>query len=642
MWPGTDGALAARPAVRAGHRRPRGRGVRRRARDRVRALAGAGARRGRRAARPAGRRPGHPRVGRVSVWHAGGAHRRAGARVGAPPARHARPRPLGAAHLGWGGAGAPDDRPPAGDGGLRAPRRLDRRARVERAPRAAHGRHPGAEGLGLQRDPRQRLGARPARGSRRRLPEDRRGVRVWRQLRGAGRRRGAQSEGDAGPELSASATTSRLTETAKQCDVVLPATHWLERDDIVFPWADFLLYSHKVAEPPAQTRHDYDIFADVAERLGFGAEFTEGKDEAAWLDEFLAASEVPDAEEFRRTGIYVSPERERVGLAEFAADPAGHPLSTPSGMVELAGAACVAAGLSEAPEARLLPADQARPLRLVTPKSRVRIHSQLAELPSFRARDDRSLWLNPADAAARALADGDAVLVESAQGRVRCACRVTEDVMPGVVSLLAGLSPAFGAGRRRCGRVRQRAHLERADAAEPRLPAALDLGGGERRRAPLNRARSRPRPLFCLRLGGMVGQDRCVVRAGGGRRPWCACRVVLSGVGCRSPPSGRSGLEHRLSCLRRYLSGRLPLLPLLRHGPRRPSLRSGGAQGRHSPVLRSRRLHVAVRAPRSRGDRRLPLRLQRAGEQGRRRVRRGGGEIHRGCRGRRLRLPSGT
>ncbi len=236
-----------------------------------------------------------------------------------------------------------------------------------------------------------------------------------------------------------------LTETAKQCDVVLPVTHWLERDDIVDSWADFLLYSHKVAEPAGEARHDYDIFAELAGRMGFGEAFTEGKDAAAWLDELLAASDVGDPDEFRRTGIAFCAERGRVGLAEFAADPVRHPLRTPSGKVELAGAACAAAGLAEVPEARLLPPDGARPLALITPESRVRIHSQLAELPALRARDDRSLWVNPADAAARALADGDSVLVESAQGRVRVPCRVTADVMPGVVSLLAGLSPQFDA-----------------------------------------------------------------------------------------------------------------------------------------------------------------------------------------------------
>jgi anaerobic dimethyl sulfoxide reductase subunit A len=239
-----------------------------------------------------------------------------------------------------------------------------------------------------------------------------------------------------------------LTTTARQCDVVLPATHWLEREDIVSSWADFSLFSHKVAEPLAQSRHDYDIFADIADRLGLGDAFTEGKDEAAWLHEFVAASEITDEAEFRRTGIHFGADRERVALAEFAADPEGHPLATPSGRIELAGGACVAAGLSEVPEARLLPPDEARPLRLVTPKSRYRIHSQLGDLPSMRARDDRSLWIHPRDAAARGIAGGALVEVGSAQGAVLCPCRVTEDVMEGVVSLTAGISPEFDhAGR---------------------------------------------------------------------------------------------------------------------------------------------------------------------------------------------------
>jgi anaerobic dimethyl sulfoxide reductase subunit A len=234
-----------------------------------------------------------------------------------------------------------------------------------------------------------------------------------------------------------------LTATARQCDAVLPATHWLERDDAVFSWATFLLFSHKVARPPGQARHDYDILADLADRLGFGAEFTQGRDAGEWLRACIADSEIPDEAEFRRTGIHLGPEQERVGLAEFAADPVGAPLTTPSGKVELAGVACAAAGLPRVPEARLLPTVETHPLRLVTPKSRVRVHSQLGDLPEFRARDDRTVWLNPVDAEARGLADGDEVAVRSAQGAVRRPCRVTADVMEGVVSLLAGISPEF-------------------------------------------------------------------------------------------------------------------------------------------------------------------------------------------------------
>jgi anaerobic dimethyl sulfoxide reductase subunit A len=234
-----------------------------------------------------------------------------------------------------------------------------------------------------------------------------------------------------------------LTSTARQCDVVLPATHWLERDDVVFTGANYLLYSHKVADPPGQARDDYDIFAELAAVMGCEAAFTEGKDKAAWLRQFVAESDIPDAAAFRRTGIHMGADQERVGLSAFAADPAGQPLSTPSGMVELSGPACRAAGLSETPEARVLPLEAGSPLRLVTPKSRFRVHSQLAGIPWFRARDERALWMHPIDASARGLADGALVDVESAQGLLRCLCRVTDDVMPGVVSLTEGIEPEF-------------------------------------------------------------------------------------------------------------------------------------------------------------------------------------------------------
>jgi anaerobic dimethyl sulfoxide reductase subunit A len=237
-----------------------------------------------------------------------------------------------------------------------------------------------------------------------------------------------------------------LTATARWCDVVLPVTHWLERADVVFTSANYLLYSHEVAGAPGQARDDYDVFSDLAARLGTGAAFTEGKDADGWLDELIEGSEIADADEFRRTGIYLAPDQGRVGLAGFAADPARHPLATPSGKVELAGGACAAAGLPEVPEARVLPADDARPLRLITPHSRYRVHSQLDDLPWFRERDDRSLWLHPRDAATRGIVDGAPVVVSSARGTVRCACRVTDDVMPGVVSLLQGIESDFGAG----------------------------------------------------------------------------------------------------------------------------------------------------------------------------------------------------
>ena len=43
----------------------------------------------------------------------------------------------------------------------------------------------------------------------------------------------------------------------------------------------------------------------------------------------------------------------------------------------------------------MLPQTEALPLRLVTPKARLRVHSQLGALPWFRERDERALWMHP-------------------------------------------------------------------------------------------------------------------------------------------------------------------------------------------------------------------------------------------------------
>lgn len=236
-----------------------------------------------------------------------------------------------------------------------------------------------------------------------------------------------------------------MTPTAQYCDVVLPATTFLEREDIVTPSVgNFLFFSNQAVAPHAGARNDYDIFCDLAGRLGFGEAYSEGKDADGWLRQFLYESEVPDPEDFRETGIYMAPDQERVGLADFAADPAGRPLPTPSGRIEIASEAFARdTAFSAAPDFRGEPADPDYPLRLVTPKSRYRIHSQGSNIPGVMARERHALWIHSADAGARGIADGDQVAIASRQGTVRIEAQVTEDIMPGVVCLRAGVWPQF-------------------------------------------------------------------------------------------------------------------------------------------------------------------------------------------------------
>jgi len=234
-----------------------------------------------------------------------------------------------------------------------------------------------------------------------------------------------------------------LTATARHCDVVLPAAHPLETEDIGLPWlGNFLAYRAPALPPRGESRSDYDILCDLAGRMGFGPAFSEGRSAAQWVRHFLDQSEVADPEAFRRTGVYLAPDQARVGLAGFARDPLAHPLGTPSGRVEIASEAYqLDTGFPAIPEWREPPRDPRHPLLLITPKSPRRTHSQGGHGPV----PGHALDMHPDDAAARGIGAGDRVLLANDRGRAHLPVRLTADLAPGVVSLLEGVWPELDA-----------------------------------------------------------------------------------------------------------------------------------------------------------------------------------------------------
>jgi anaerobic dimethyl sulfoxide reductase subunit A len=233
-----------------------------------------------------------------------------------------------------------------------------------------------------------------------------------------------------------------LTPTALHCDVVLPATTFLEREDVTFPAGNYLFYSGKAIDPVGQSRNDFDIYADLAARLGFEREFTEGLGPSAWLDRFLAHSEISDPEEFKRCGIHDFGDHNRIGLAGFIEDPVTNALGTPSGKIELCSQSYASAGGPAVPCYRSFYRHPGFPLRLITPHARYRINSQFAQAPWAAEREFQELLMHPRDAAARRIADGSRVLVSSPQGRVAVGVRLTDGIIRGTVCLLAGMWPA--------------------------------------------------------------------------------------------------------------------------------------------------------------------------------------------------------
>jgi biotin/methionine sulfoxide reductase len=252
------------------------------------------------------------------------------------------------------------------------------------------------------------------------------------------------------------------TATARHADIVFPATTTLERDDIgCARESDAIVAMPRIAEPLGEARSDFEIFRALADQLGAGKEFDEGRDERGWLEHLydrwraaLPAGDDPglDFAAFWAKGRIDLPrlDRDRVLYADFRADPEAHPLPTPSGRIEITSATVASFGYDDCPghpawlEPEFLadpPGTGPYPLFLVANNPATRLHSQLdhgAGSAGSKIAGREPARMHPTDAAARGLADGDVVVVESRVGSVLAGLVLSDAVAPGVVQLSTG------------------------------------------------------------------------------------------------------------------------------------------------------------------------------------------------------------
>jgi anaerobic selenocysteine-containing dehydrogenase len=152
----------------------------------------------------------------------------------------------------------------------------------------------------------------------------------------------------------------------------------------------------------------------------------------------MAESGVGDIARFKETGILEGVDQVRVGLSRFIADPAKNPLATPSGKIEIRCEALAGTSASSLPRCRAAAPDPEFPLRMVTPHSKTRINSQNSNLPWAGRLARQTLTMNALDGRARGIRSGDVVRVVSPQGEMEIAAHLTEDIIPGCVSLIQG------------------------------------------------------------------------------------------------------------------------------------------------------------------------------------------------------------
>ncbi|MCC6779170.1 MAG: molybdopterin-dependent oxidoreductase [Hyphomicrobiales bacterium] len=298
-------------------------------------------------------------------------------------------------------------------------------------------------------------------------------------------------------------------------DVILPACTQLERDDIG-EWGEpggqskagssgcnfrVIVRMKKCIEPLWESKPDYQIFTELARRLGVEQAYTEGNRDIDWARKLFEISDLPKHiswEELDRKGYYIVPVpvhyKSTPALRWYAEgrtcdtpDPSnpkrltnrGHELGTFSGKIEFASQSlqALAPAGDERPlvphylpswEGHRSPAADRYPLQLISPHPRFTFHTHydkharwLDEIPGHRISKDGYAWwparIHPRDARARDIADGDIVKLHNDRGAVLAVAVVTDRVRPGVVH-------SYGSSAR-------------YDPIDPDDPASPDRGG---------------------------------------------------------------------------------------------------------------------------------------------------------------------
>ena len=224
-----------------------------------------------------------------------------------------------------------------------------------------------------------------------------------------------------------------MTDTAALADIVLPATTFLEHDDIYRASGhSFLQVTKKVVEPYAEARPNHYVVCELAKRLGCTQR---GFFMSEWdlIDDMLAKSGWPSAEAIHANHWHdCMPDYE---TAHFL-NGFGHGDAKFHFRADWSKLGGDTEGMAEFPDfsAVIDAASDEHPFRLVAAPARQFLNSTFTETPTSRGRERRpSLLLHPNDAERLNIVEGSAIQVGNRQATISLHARLFDGVLPGVV-----------------------------------------------------------------------------------------------------------------------------------------------------------------------------------------------------------------
>jgi anaerobic selenocysteine-containing dehydrogenase len=231
-----------------------------------------------------------------------------------------------------------------------------------------------------------------------------------------------------------------MTETAAMADIVLPATMFMEHDDVYQAGgSQYILLGPKLVDAPGECRSNHDVITGLARRLGVthqGFDLTPRE----IIDWTLQKSGWGDLEKLERERwIDCQPPFEKAHYLDGFKWPDGKFRFKPDWPTVPFKSPWTAGPVAQMP---VLPdhwevtesADAEHPFRLATSPARQFLNSTFNETPVSVKREGRpTLMMHPDDAAAHGIADGDKIAVGNRRGTVKLHAKLFEGVRRGVV-----------------------------------------------------------------------------------------------------------------------------------------------------------------------------------------------------------------
>lgn len=284
--------------------------------------------------------------------------------------------------------------------------------------------------------------------------------------------------------------------SAQYADIVLPVTSYWERYGYVrMGYRETIEWNSQVMQPYFESKDDTWIGVELGKRLGLDTtEIAPCSEKQNVFDHVMAAQVIKKDgsgfeplvtvtdQDMKEFGFEGKPQSGRIPLKEFKQkgiyhverhpgdayahipykafreDPIKNPRKTPSGKLEIH---CQDyadyvkhCGWSEiSPIAKYLPplegyeatfSDWNQKVKGEYPLQQIdlhllrRVHSIFHSDPWLREAFHQTTWMNPGDAAARGIKDGDTILVRSKHGKVLRIVTVSPQIVPGVVAIGQG------------------------------------------------------------------------------------------------------------------------------------------------------------------------------------------------------------